>query len=167
MEIALRPANLIDGRLLQLADSYSPDEISQMLGGTISPAAVAARVQTLLKSQNWLTATQEDQLITLKMKRILIELEEMALSVEGASVQLRILQTLGERLEKRRNGNGSDLNVLYGNQGRLMGQVVDDALSYVKGSFRKEIDAAEWDTVIAEALLHAQAKLAKHQAIEE
>jgi hypothetical protein len=167
MDIAPRPANKIDDKILQLADNHSPEEISRALGGVISPAKVAAHTQTLLKSKNWLTAAQEDALISYKMKRILLTLEGRFMDNDNFSARLKLLKEIGGRLDKRETAKDADLNKLYNNQGRIMGQVVDLALTFMKGALRKEIDADQWDALVQEALRNAQAEIAKHEAIDE
>lgn len=159
-------ANQWDAKMLQLADSHSPTEISIALGGIISPEKVASRVQVLLRQKNWLTAAQEDALITYKLKMMLLEFEGKHLDKDTGMMRFRILDKLGARLERRTSATEEDLDKLYGNQGRLMGKVVDNALSYMKGALREKVDAEHWDALVSEALMSAQAEIAKHEAVD-
>ena len=167
MEILKRPANKIDDKILQLADSHSPEEISHALNGVVSPAKVAAHTQTLLKSKDWLTDVQEDALISYKMKKVLIGLEGQFMDLDHALARLKVLKEIGNRLDKRKAATDTDLNKLYANQGRIMGQVVDIALGYVKGALRDKVDPDLWDDIVKEAMYSAQAEIAKYEAVEE
>ena len=88
-----KPSN-IDDTILKYADSMSPDEISMSLGGVISPAAVAARTQSLLKAKDWLTEAQEDQLVTLRMKELVYGITSN--DYKYLDVKLRALIALGD-----------------------------------------------------------------------
>jgi hypothetical protein len=156
----------LDDQILQLADSHSPEEISEKMNGVLSPEVVASRLQMLLKSKNWLTAAQEDALITLKLKRVLVELEGKFLDIDNAKMRLSFLKEIGSRLDKRSAASETDLTKLYDNQGAIMGRVYDSALSYMKGALRESVNAELWDELAREALMNAQVELAKHQAIE-
>lgn len=146
----------------------SPEEISIMLGGLISSSAVAARAQTLLTAKDWLSEVQEDQLVTLRMKQLVLELIDSKSSgdYKYLDIRLKALTALGDRLDKRKKATDVDLGVLYANQGQIMARIYDIAMSYVKGALRSEIDPARWDELQKEALLHARAELAKHEAVE-
>lgn len=120
-----KPSN-IDDTILKYADSMSPDEISMSLGGVISPAAVAARTQSLLKAKDWLTEAQEDQLVTLRMKELVYGITSN--DYKYLDVKLRALIALGDRLDKRKKATEVDLNTLYGNQAVIMGQAIELAL---------------------------------------
>lgn len=162
-----RGANKVDATIYQFADSESPAEISRRLGGVISPQAVAARTQTLLASKDWLTTQQEGQLIDLRLRKILVTLEDRFLDIDSAMMQLKLLKEMGNRLDKRAASTSLNLDSLYGNQGKLMAKAYDIALSYIKGALREQIDPDKWDELAKEALGHAQAELAKHEAIEQ
>lgn len=162
-ELKLVAANRVDQMILSHADSSSPEEISKMLGGMISPAKVAAHTQALLKSKDWLTQTQEEQLVLWELRRTLLQLKDRFMDADMAKVRLAYLKEISARLDKRSGALEVDLNTLYANQGRIMGQAYDIALTFIKGAFREEIDAAKWDEVKGEALRHAQAELAKYE----
>lgn len=161
-----RSVSPIDDKILQLAATHSPEEISLQLGSVASPGRIAARVQTLLRSRDWLTDTQDDLLVTYRLQRMLMEFENQRLDIDNAKMRLSLLKEIGSRLEKRKAATDVDLGRLYGNQGRIMGQAVDNALTYMKGALREKVDPKLWDELVQEALLSAQAEIAKHEEIE-
>lgn len=165
-ELKLVAANKVDATILTHASSSSPEDISKMLGGMISPAKVAAHTQTLLKSKDWLTQVQEEQLVLWELRQTLVQLKDKFLDVDNAKLRLAFLKEIAGRLDKRSSANEVDLNTLYANQGRIMGQAYDIALTYIRAAFREEIDPEKWDEVKGEALRHAQRELAKYEAVE-
>ena len=166
-EIQLKSANKVDQKILQLAGSHSPAEISARLGGVVSAGAVASRVQTLLKAKDWLTTAQEEQLLLWELKMALVEINERTMDKDMLKVKLAYTKAITDRLDKRLASTDIDLGVLYQNQGRIMGQVVDSALSYMKGALREQVDATLWEDLVKEAMYSAQAEIAKHEAIEQ
>lgn len=159
----------VDDTILRYADSMSPEEISRLLGGVISPATVAARTQTLLTAKDWLSEAQEDQLVTLRMKQLVNDLldSKYAQDYKYMDIRLKALTALGDRLDKRRQATTVDLNTLYGNQGAIMARAYDIALSYMRGVFKELIDADLWDETAREALVVAQSEILKHEAAIE
>lgn len=113
-------ASVADGKILALADRMSPEEISEEIGGWYKPKEVAARIQALLKSRNWLTMAQEDQLVTVKMRELLAKLEERFFDLDNASMQLKVLKEIGTRLDKRQAATDFDIGRLYDNHAKLM-----------------------------------------------
>lgn len=158
----------IDDTILRYADSMSPEEISLLLGGIVSPATIAARTQSLLQAKDWLTEAQEDQLITLRMKQLVndISTSPQYRDYKYMDILLRTLQVLSERIDKRRSATAIDLNTLYGNQGQIMMKAFDLALAHMRGRFADQIQVEAWDSEVREALIYAQAELSKHEAIE-
>lgn len=156
----------IDEKILRYAATYSPEEISVKLGGIASPGRIAARVQALLHSRDWLTSTQQDQLITFKLQRILLDFEDRVLDVDNAKIRISLLKDIGVRLEKRQAATEVDLGRLYANQGAIMGRVFDNALTYMEGALRDKVDPELWAKLKEEALYSAQAEVAKYEAIE-
>jgi hypothetical protein len=116
--------NKLDERIIQLADHMSPEEISRELGGALSAAHVAARAKQLLKSRDWLTASEQDEIVTWKMRRILSELEKRHLDYDGAKVQLGLLKAIGERLDKRRAATLEEISSLHNNQAQIMYEAI-------------------------------------------
>lgn len=163
----VRAANKVDSKILAMAATHSPEEISIALGGTIKPDKIAAHTQTLLRSKNWLTAAQEDRLLTIRMNNMLIELEARYLDIDNAKIRLSILKELGNRLDKRAAATQEDLDKLYGNQGRIMAKAFDLALSYMKGALREAVDPEKWEELKQEGLRNAQLQLSRHQAEDD
>ncbi len=165
-ELEIRPAagaNKVDDLILQYVDSHSPEAISQMLGGVVSPARIRLRAQELVRTADWLTEAEQDKVVMLKLRRVLAELEGRYLDVDNAKLRLAFLREIGGRLEKRRAATDTDLNTLYANQGRIMGRIFDMALSYMSGAFREQIDPVRWAAAKKEALKHANAELQKYE----
>jgi len=159
------PRSAIAQKLLSMADRMSFEEMSNELGGVIKPGAIAAKLSELLKAPDWMSAAQEDRLLTIRLSQILATLEERFQDVENMTLQLKLLKELGNRLDKRQAATQLDLNTLYDNQGRIMGRAFDIALTYMRGALRDEIDGERWDELAKEGLEHAQVELQKHQAI--
>ena len=60
--------SVTDKRLLALARrNMSPDEISEELGGLISPARAAQRIREILRSHDWLSQEEQQGLLMLDM----------------------------------------------------------------------------------------------------
>lgn len=60
--------SVTDKRLLALARrSMSPEEISEELGGLISPARAAQRIREILRSHDWLSMEEQQGLLLLDM----------------------------------------------------------------------------------------------------
>ena len=162
-----RATNPIDDHILRLAGVYSPNEISAQLKGVVSPGKVASRVQTLLKARNWLTVTQERLLITWRLKDLLRQIEERGLTDDNAKLRISLYKELAVQLEKTDKATTADLTTYHRNQGIIMGQVVDQALAYMKGALRDEVEPAKWDALLQEAMYSAQLEIARHETIEE
>lgn len=154
----------LDERILSLADHASPEEISRELGGVVSPARIAARVKNILGSRDWLSLAEQEQVVLHKMRQLLERVEGQFFDLDNASVQLRILKELGSRLDHRRSAITVDLNTYNENVGRKLGQVVDLALTYMKGALRDEVDPDRWNTLMQEALLQARQEIERDQA---
>lgn len=155
--------NAIDEQILRLADTCSPEEISLIIGGILSPARVAARTADLLKAQDWLTERQQEQLVLRNMRVILRRLSGPHMDLDTAKVSLQYLKAIGDRLDKRAAANEQDLQTYNDNVGRQLGHVVDMALSYMKGALREEVDPDRWDELVLEALDLAQAEILSKQ----
>lgn len=156
------PVSKLDDRMLSMADSRSPEEISKALGGVIRPERVAQRITELLDTRDWLSEARQDTLVVMKMRKVLTKLEGQFMTDDVAKIQLAYLKAIGDRLDKRRAATEVDLNTYHVNVGREMARVYDLALAYMKGALRAEIDAELWDTTSKEALEHARTELAKH-----
>jgi transcription initiation factor IIE alpha subunit len=119
--------NELDEKILLKADHMSPEEISRALGGVISPAKVAVRIKELIKSRNWLTDYEEEQVVLWKMKRIVGKLEEAThnhLDLDSAKVLINALKAIAERLDKRRAATQEELTSLHANQAQIMFEAI-------------------------------------------
>lgn len=156
----------IDQAILRYADSESPEEIANRLGGVVTPERIMAIKEELLKSKKWLTLAQKEEIVLLKMNAILAKLEGQYLDLDNAKVQLSILKEIGNRLDKRLSATQVDLETYDMNVARAMSRAFDVALGYMKGALRGEINEDLWDEVAKDALAHAGREAAK-DAIEE
>mgnify|MGYP003135693562 CR=1 FL=1 len=118
-----------DERMLLLADSHSPEEISRDLGGLVSPARVASHVKGLLKNRDWLEEAEQDQIVTWKMRRLLRKLEEQYTDLNNVKVQLQLLKAIGERLDRRAALTEEQKSQLYANQAQIMFDAIRLAFS--------------------------------------
>lgn len=150
----------IDRILLRYADSHSPAELSLMVKGALSPAECSARVASLLEKQDWLTMTQQDALVTLKMRQLIAELEDQPRSTRNAEVLIRALETLGNRLEKRATAIESDLNRLYAWQGQLLMEALTIIVEHLQA--RLSLDGDDFKDAVEEGMRRAGALLASH-----
>ena len=167
-EIATRPANALDDKILQFAGSHSPEEIAYMLRPMIvSPERIMARTAELLKSKNWLTLAQNQQRLHLTLQSMLARLQDRYLDNDSAKVILATVKELFSQTERMGRATEEDLNKLYGNQGLIMARVVDSALGYMRGAFRDRITAAEWDEALEQAMEIAQAEISKFQEVTD
>ena len=158
----------LDHKILGLADYSSPEQISETLGGALTPARVRLRLEALLANTNWITEAQREALIVRRMHLLLHNLENTPgakWDINNLKVQLAALKELGNRLDKRRQASEVDLERYDRNVAAEMARVYDVALSYVKGALRAEVDADRWDELARDALAHAQAELMK-KAVE-
>lgn len=167
MEVANRPVNKVDDTILRYADSRSPEEISMLLKGVITPKAVAARTQTLLQTRNWLTLAQEEQLLLLKMHDVLHDIENKYQDDKMLTLRIKALKEIGVVIERRKKTLDVDLTTYSQNVGRVLGQVVDKSLAYMKGALRDQVDPDLWDQLVTEAMREARDEITLHQAVEE
>lgn len=162
-EIVVRQGNAADDAILRYVNSHSPEEISHMLNGIISPERVMSRTQELLKSRGWLTLQQRQTNNHLQLSALLAKLQERYLDLDTAKVILATIKELFKQNEALGRATDEDLNKLYGNQGAIMARVVDGALGYMRGALREHVPAELWDTLLEEAMAHARDEIAKHQ----
>ena len=146
-----------------MADTHSPEEISDELGGVLSPARVRIEISRLVGERDWLTEAQEQQMLNIRLKKVISTLEKNAeISLDHAKVYLQYLRVIGERLDKAAARTEVDLNVLYANQARMMVQAFQLALAHMRGALVGEIDPEVWDASVREALEYAQAELSQY-----
>lgn len=139
----------------------SPEELSRSIEGLMTPVQVAAHVKKLLAEKDWLTAAEQDNLITLKLQAILSTLEQKFQDNENLDLQLKFLKEIGNRLDKRRAATQIDLTTYHANVGREMGRIYDLALAHMRGALSHAVDADEWDEAAVDALEFAQTEAMK------
>lgn len=156
----------IDEVLIRYADTLSPAALSMKVEGALSPAQCRARITQLLDSPDWLTAAQQDQLVTMKMRILITQLEGMTLTARVAEVLIRALEGLGARLDKRSEATERDLSQLYSFQGTVLLDAIEIAMDHMKGALAKGNPELEkvWDMHLENAIRFAQIELSKHDA---
>jgi len=158
----------VDQVLVRYADTLSPQAISFKIGGILTPEQVMSRIAQLLETTDWLTAAQQDALVTMKMRQLIVELEEMKLSPRVAEIMIRALESLGARLEKRQVATEKDLSTLYAFQGVVMLDAITIAMNHMKAKLTKgdPVEEQEWDDAMVDGIRFAQMELAKHEMKE-
>ena len=168
------PENIaeIDDILIQFADVESASAISFRIGGLLTPEQVLARIAYLVEVPDRLTLLQQDQLITLKMRRVVAHLEAMMTdhrsTTRVAEVLLGGLEKVGARLDKRQAATEAELSTLYAFQGRAMLEAINETLDVMKkeltasgsGSIPEEL----WDAALIKGMRAAQLKVASFES---
>lgn len=157
----------VEQTILRYADSESPESISARLGGVIEPSRVAALGKRLLAGANWLTQSEQEDLVIRRMRKIVAKMEGAYQDLDTQKAQIQALGEIAKRLDKRREATAVDLEKLYGNQAQIMLRAVDLATGYLRGAFREKIDQENWDAAIREGMALAAAELEKHEAVEQ
>lgn len=158
----------IDAVIVRYADTLSPAQIAHKIEGALTPQQVLTRIGQLLETSDWLTLAQQDMLVTLKMRQLVIELEEQPRTSRNAEILIRALEAVGNRLDKRQAATQQDLAQLYAFQGRVMLDAIQRALDHMKKSLTNSaaIEPAEWDAALTQALRAAQLEVDKHELPE-
>lgn len=164
--MAFNKLSEIDAVIVRYADSMSPAQISFKIEGRLSPEQVMVRIGQLLDSPDWLTSAQQDQLVTLKMRQLVVELEEMPRTTRNAEVLLRGLEAVGTRLEKRQAATTQDLTQLYAFQGVAMVEEIEKIVNAIKTQMPElsALDMVRWNALLSIELRNAQMRLAKLEA---
>ena len=163
----------MDSRLLALARK-SPVEIAELTG--LDAGFVASRVSELLESRDWLSDRQQERLLLEEVAE-LKDLVMDAVRSSGdasefaatASVALRTLKLVGERLDSRRKLVEADINEITAAQARLFGRAFDVALQSVVGRFKEAEVLPEPEVVdawVADGLRLAARELGEHVVSE-
>ncbi len=162
----------LDDVLIELsAAGRSPLEISQRIGGVLTPEQVAVRVNQVLAAPDWLTEAQQERAL---LQLVRINLLDLRAKVEGervtldqyhdsVKIQLAYVDRIFDRYNRRAAATEEELNTYNANVGRQLGRVVDLVLSYMRGALRDEIDAAEWDRLVHDAMEVARVEIASKQ----
>lgn len=155
----------VDQVLVRYADTLTPQAISFKLDGLLTPEQVMARITQLVDTPDWLSGAQQDNLVTMKMRQLIVELEEMPRTVRNAEVLIRALESLGNRLDKRVAATQKDLSQLYAFQGTVMLEAINTAMTHMKARLTgaSGLSEEEWDSALESALRHAQMEIGKHE----
>lgn len=158
----------VDQIIIRYADSMSAQAISYKINGVLTPEQVMARIAFLVEAPDRLTQLQQDQLVTLKMRQIIAELEEMPRTTRNAEVILQGLERVGNRLDKRQESTERELSTLYAFQGVAFLNAVEVAMAHMRGSLTKGNPIAEeqWDNAKESAIRYAQIELSKYETKE-
>lgn len=154
----------VDQVLIRYADTLSLNALSFKLEGVLTPEQCGTRLSQLLDSTDWLTNAQQDQLVTLKMRQLVVNLEQMTLTARVAEVLVRALESIGNRLDRRTEATQKDLSTLYAFQGTVLLDAVNIAMAHMRNTVTKGNKLAEkqWDDALESAIRFAQIELAKH-----
>lgn len=149
----------VDDLLLRYADTESAQAIAFRLKGEYTPEWVAHRITVLLDTPDWLTAAQQDQLITQKMRSVIARMGDLKFTTRTAEVLINSLDRLGQRLDKRAAATEADLHKLYAFQGT----VLIDSLEEYDQHMRKSLGIAEdqWSKHKETAIRAAAAVIAR------
>lgn len=166
MEIEGRSA--MDARLLSMARK-SPQEIADATG--LDARFVAERVSELLASRDWLTERQQERLLLEEI----VDLKDQVFGALAAadpkdfaataSVALRTLKLVGERLDSRRKLVEADINEITQAQARLFGKAFDLALQSVVSRIKSAEELPDDEMVdawVADGLRLAARELSGH-----
>jgi hypothetical protein len=152
----------IDEALIRYADLMSAADISFKIGGILNPQQVLARIAVLCDAPDYLTAVQQDQLVTQKMRIIIGELMDRPRTDRNAEVLINALEKLGARLDKRQKATEEDLSQLYAFQGSVLVNAMEQYDKYMQAALG--IDALTWNAHKEAALRHAQREIMSHEA---
>lgn len=122
----------IDKRLLRYAAYKSPEEISELLNGVVSPVEVASRVMELLRSRDWLSTLQRKQLLMERVWTLMDTYEDYAFqgSIKSAELVLKAVRELRTMLADDKNALETSMFLINESHAEKMGQAV--ALSFEK-----------------------------------
>lgn len=151
----------VDEVLVRYADIESATAISFRLNGEFSPEWVAARIQTILDTPDWLTAARQDQLVTTRMRMTISKMEDLPFTTRTAEVLVNALEKLGNRLDKRKEATEADLHKLYAFQGTVLLDSMEKYDQYMRQSLGIAED--EWNKHKEKAIRFAAAEIARHE----
>jgi len=86
----------LDQKIMRLAAYKSPVEISETMGGTLSPEEIASRTQEILASRDWLTVMQRKQMLLYKLEEIVDRYFDWAMDGSVASFKGVVLPAIQE-----------------------------------------------------------------------
>ncbi|MGO2150882.1 MAG: hypothetical protein ACTH32_06730 [Microbacterium gubbeenense] len=169
-ELELRRSDSINDKLIRLTvEGLSAERISAELDGIMPPAKVRLRVDELLKETDWLNNAQQEVALIRVMRRNLSQLQaflEDGIDGDAMKISLSYIESILKRMDKQQEGTQAKLDEYNANVGRLIGRVVDQALTYMKGALRQQVDGDEWDVLVRDALRAARIEIEKHQRVD-
>lgn len=158
----------LDGRLLSMA-RRSPQEIADATG--LDARFVAERISQLLESRDWLTERQQERLlleevIDLKDKVMeMLELGDPRMFAANASVALKTMKLISERIDARRKLVNQDINEITNAQARIFGKAFDVALQHIVTNMKKSEELPEPEDIdawVSDGLRMAARELSEH-----
>ena len=158
----------LDGRLLSMARK-SPQEIADATG--LDARFVAERISQLLESRDWLTERQQERLlleevIDLKDKVMeMLELGDPRMFAANASVALKTMKLISERIDARRKLVNQDINEITNAQARIFGKAFDVALQHIVTNMKKSEELPEPEDIdawVSDGLRMAARELSEH-----
>jgi hypothetical protein len=158
----------LDARLLSMARK-SPQEIADATG--LDARFVAERISQLLESRDWLTERQQERLlleevIDLKDKVMeMLELGDPRMFAANASVALKTMKLVSERIDARRKLVNQDINEITNAQARIFGKAFDVALQHIVSNMKKSDELPEPEDIdawVSDGLRMAARELSEH-----
>jgi len=162
----------LDSRLLSMARK-SPQEIADATG--LDARFVAERISQLLESRDWLTERQQERLlleevIDLKDKVMeMVELGDPRMFAANASVALKTMKLISERIDARRKLVNQDINEITNAQARIFGKAFDVALQHIVTNMKKSEELPEPEDIdawVSDGLRMAARELSEHVVSE-
>ena len=162
----------LDARLLSMARK-SPQEIADATG--LDARFIAERISQLLESRDWLTERQQERLlleevIDLKDKVMeMLELGDPRMFAANASVALKTMKLVSERIDARRKLVNQDINEITNAQARIFGKAFDVALQHIVSNMKKSDELPEPEDIdawVSDGLRMAARELSEHVVSE-
>lgn len=113
----------VDRKLLHAAtDGLSPKEMSQAVGGIVTPEQAAQRVRDLLESRNWLTFFEQEQLLMESLNEIISGMRQWtdSGSVQHIKATLQAIKMKQDQLQRNRIDPETAANIIREGQARIM-----------------------------------------------
>lgn len=147
----------IDKRLLRYAAYKSPEEISELLNGVVSPVEVASRVMELLRSRDWLSTLQKKQLLTDRLWELTDTYWDYASqgSIKSAEIVLKSLKEVRSVLDEDRINIEEAMTRITTEHGQQMGKAIAASFEMLLKELESrdiKIDAKDADEILLKVL---------------
>jgi len=147
----------IDKRLLRYAAYKSPEEISELLNGVVSPAEVASRVMELLRSRDWLSTLQRKQLLNERLWELTDVYWDYALqgSVKSAELVLKAVKEIRAMLEEDKTNIEDAMMRITTEHGQQMGKAISASFELLLQELSErniKIDDKDADEILLKVL---------------